>query len=130
MPRKTVFLFLAAALATPFQAMADNGSYTYAGGSFSTGTAAGQSISIQGAALTGTTATLSLTSTITSYGAGTYQITWTCGGGSISIARSDHSLEFQGTFLSGTMSFSGSGGGRGGHVARTITISADPSPAR
>jgi hypothetical protein len=101
---------------SPIAGLADNGAYTNTSGNFSTGRAVGQSITVQSASLTGTTATLSFSCPITSYGAGTYQINWTCAGGTITVTSPDGSLGFQGTFSSGSMSFSGSGGGRGGHV--------------
>lgn len=103
-------------LATPCTVFAENGSYTGAGGSFSTGTAVGQNISVQGVPLTGLSATASLTCPITFYGAGTYQLTWSCSGGSMAIASTDSSITLNGSFLSGSMTFTGSGGGRGGHV--------------
>jgi hypothetical protein len=109
-------LMAALALAVPLHSNADNGSYSGAGGAFSTGTGSGQSISVQGLPLSGTTATLSFNCPITFYGAGTYQIKWTCSGGSISITSTDNSVAFNGTFSSGSMTFSGGGGGRGGHV--------------
>jgi outer membrane protein assembly factor BamB len=109
-------LMAALALATPLHSNADNGSYAGTGGTFSTGTGSGQNISVQGLPLSGTTATLAFNCPITFYGAGTYQINWTCSGGSISIASTDNSLAFNGTFSSGSMTFSGGGGGRGGHV--------------
>ena len=108
----SIFVFLLAAVAH-----AENGAYSDAGGAFTTGTAVGQSISIQGAVLSGHLATLSMSCPITSYGAGTYQINWTCAGGSVSIASTDGSVSLSGTLLSGSMGFSGSGGGRGGHVS-------------
>jgi len=118
MQSNKVLLSLAAAIAliAPSRVHADNGSYLGAGGSFSTGTAVGQTISVQGLPLTGTTATLSFTCPITSYAGGTYSLNWTCAGGSITITSTNNSLLLHGTFISGSMSFSGSGGGRGGHV--------------
>lgn len=104
------------ALIAPACGYADNGSYQATGGSFSTGSAVGQSISVQGMPLTGTTATLSFTCPIKSYAGGTYLLSWTCAGGSVTIASTDNSLILSGTFTSGSMSFSGGGGGRGGHV--------------
>jgi hypothetical protein len=118
MQRTIAFLSLVAVLTltAAVDAKADNGSYAYSGGAFSTGTGVGQNISVQGAALTATSATVSFACPIKSYGAGTYQINWTCAGGSISISSPDKSLVLQGSFLSGSMEFSGSGGGRGGHT--------------
>lgn len=112
-------LALAAALtlATTLPADADNGSYTGAGGVFTTGTAAGQTISAQDVPLAGTSATLSFTCPITAYGAGTYQLNWSCAGGSVTISSPDNSVIFKGLLHSGTMTMSGSGGGKGGHAA-------------
>ncbi len=116
---KTVVLFLAWAivLIAPLRANADNGSYQATGGSFSTGTAVGQTISVQGLPLAGTTATLSFSCPITSYAAGAYLLRWSCAGGTVTITSTNNALILHGTFTSGSMSFSGSGGGRGGHAA-------------
>src|SRR5450631_4315750 len=104
------------ALAAPFSARADNAAYSGAGGTFTTGTAAGQAISVQGSPLAGTNATVSFSCPITFFGAGTYQWNWSCAGGSMTIAASDKSVALTGSFSSGTMTYSGSGGGRGGHT--------------
>jgi hypothetical protein len=104
-------------LLVPFNLKADNGVYSGSGGSFSTGYAAGQYISVQGLPLAGTTATLSFNCPITFYGAGTYALNWSCAGGSVTISSSDNSLIMHGYFTSGSMNFSGGGGGRGGHVS-------------
>src|SRR6202030_3617950 len=45
------------------------------------------------------------------------QLSWACAGGTVTIASSSSSVVFHGTFVSGSMSFSGSGGGKGGHVS-------------
>jgi len=118
MRRATLLCLLLAALilAAPIFSFADNGTYTYAGGVFTTGASVGQNIAVQNAAMSATGATLSFSCPITSYGAGTYAINWTCAGGTVTIATPDNSVVFQGTFVSGSMGFSGSGGGRGGHV--------------
>ena len=105
-----------ALLVSATAALADNGSYSGSGGSFSTGTAAGQSISVQGVALSGLNATASFTCPISTYGAGTYQLTWSCAGGAMTIVSADGSLSMNGSFMSGSMTFSGGGGGKGGHV--------------
>ena len=119
-----LFLSLAVALllAAAVQSRADNGSYTYAGGAFSTGTAVGQNIKVSGSALSATGATLSFSCPITSYGAGTYQINWACAGGSVTITTPNQSVIFHGTFVSGSMGFSGSGGGKGGHVSYSYSF--------
>ncbi len=104
-------------VALPSSLSAENGAYTGSGGTFSTGTSAGTAISVQSVPIAGTTATLSFTCPISSFGAGTYQWNWQCAGGSIGIASSDNSIIMSGAFTSATMTFSGSGGGRGGHVS-------------
>ena len=104
-------------LIVPSLLKADNGVYSGTGGTFSTGTSTGQNISVQGLPLAGTTATLSFTCPITSYSGGTYSLNWTCAGGSVTISSTDNTLVMHGSFYSGSMSFSGSGGGRGGHVS-------------
>jgi sugar lactone lactonase YvrE len=118
MQRSTLIFTLAGviALAIPSTASADNGLYAGSGGVFSTSESTGSSISVQGAPLSAPNATASFSCPITTFGAGTYQWNWTCSGGSVSIASTDKSLTLNGTFTSGSMSFSGSGGGRGGHA--------------
>src|SRR5271157_3342424 len=118
MQRSKLVLALACAfaLALPSIALADNGSYAGSGGTFTTAEAIGGNISVQGVPLTGVNATVSFSCPITAYGAGTYQLTWTCSGGSVSIASTSNAVTFAGSFTSGSMSFSGSGGGRGGHT--------------
>lgn len=110
-------LFLVSALALASTLYADNGAYSGSGGSFSAGTATGASISLSSVPLTGATASLSSSCTITSFGAGTYQWNWICSGGTLTASSGDGSLALSGTFVKGTMTFSGSGGGRGGHVS-------------
>lgn len=110
-------LFSAAMAACAGSAVADNGVYGGSGGSFSTGTAVGQTISVQGMPLSIPNATASFSCPITFYGAGIYELRWTCTGGSISIASTDNSIALSGTFSSGSMTFSGSGGGKGGHTS-------------
>lgn len=140
MPRTTFLLVLVAAtiLATPFQAIADNGSYSGAGGVFSTGTTVGTDISVHGVPLSGTQATLSFACPITAYGVGTYQINWTCAGGLLSIVSSDNSVALNATFGSSVMTLTASGGGKGGHISYlyhfsgafsgTITVGAVTQP--
>jgi len=115
-------LLAALLLAVPVASKADDGSYTYAGGTFSTSSVVGQNIAVTGAPLSASGATLSLKCPITSYGAGTYGLTWTCAGGTVTIATANNSLVFHGTFVSGSMSFSGSGGGRYGHTTYTYSF--------
>lgn len=104
-------------LALPPFLTAENGAYAGSGGTFSTGTAAGQFISVTATPLTGTTASVSISCPITLFGAGTYQWNWQCAGGSITIGSTDNSVAMKGTLAKGTMTFSGSGGGRGGNVS-------------
>lgn len=109
-------IFVAILFATPMQCLADNATYTYTGGTFSTGAAVGQSIAVQNAPLSAAGATVSFNCPIATFAAGTYAYNWTCAGGTVAIATPDNSVVFNGTFTSGSMNFSGSGGGRGGHV--------------
>ncbi len=109
-------IFAAILFAAPLQCLADNATYTYAGGTFSTGVAQGQAITVQNVPMSAPGATASFSCPITAYTAGTYALNWTCAGGSVTIATPDNSVVFTGTFSSGSMNFSGSGGGRGGHV--------------
>lgn len=103
-------------LTLPTLLSAENGAYSGAGGSFSAGSSVGTNITVSGTGI-GSNATVSLTCPITSFGAGTYQWNWQCAGGTITIASTDNSIAMKGTFTSGKMTFSGSGGGRGGHVS-------------
>jgi NHL repeat len=94
---------------------AESAAHTGSGGSFSTSSTVGQPISVNNVPLAGTTATVSLSCPITFYGAGTYQINWQCAGGTIAIASADNSISMSGAFVAGSMTFSGTGGGIGGH---------------
>jgi hypothetical protein len=105
------------ALAVPATASAENAKYGGSGGTFSTAESIGSNISVQNLPLSSTNATASFSCPITTFGAGTYQWNWTCAGGSVSISSTDNSLTLKGTFTSGSMTFSGSGGGRGGQAA-------------
>lgn len=126
MQRTKVLLALAAVILF-FDAnftFADNGAYGGSGGSFSFGSAVGSTINASGVPLAGTTASYSFSCPITFYGAGTYQINWTCAGGSMSISSTDNSISMQGTFTSGKMTLTASGGGRGGNTHYYYTFSA------
>lgn len=92
---------------------ADKGSYTLAGGSFRAGTAVGQVIAVSNVPLSASHATLSFSCPIATTNAGTYQVRWTCAGGSIVIASTDNSLVFHGAFVAATMILSISAGGKG-----------------
>ena len=114
---RTILTFgLAIVFFTSLEARADNGSYTDSGGVFTLGYSVGKNISVQGAVLSVPQATLSFLCPITSFGAGTYQYNWQCGGGSITVSTPTKSLVLNGTFISGTMKLTVSGGGRGGHI--------------
>ncbi|HWE83968.1 MAG TPA: choice-of-anchor D domain-containing protein [Terracidiphilus sp.] len=106
----------AIALAVPTLLLAENGAYSGSGGSFLAPTTTGQAITVTGVPLSGTTAALTFSCPITFFGAGTYQWNWQCAGGKISAASTDSSLSLSGNFVSGSMTLSGSGGGRGGIV--------------
>jgi hypothetical protein len=123
LPRKSHILLSLFVLVSGLSVGAENGSYTNTSGMFSTGTAVGQNISVQGAALAGTTASLSLVCPITSFTSGTYQLNWSCAGGTITISSLDNSLAFAGSFLSGSMTLTASGGGRGGHTTYYYQLS-------
>jgi hypothetical protein len=116
--RKTSLILVAAIFLAGSQASkADHGTYSYSGGTFTAGSGVGGSIGVNGAPMSATGASLTFQCPISTYGAGTYQINWTCAGGSVSIATPDKSVVFKGTFTSGSMTFSGGGGGKGGHVS-------------
>jgi sugar lactone lactonase YvrE len=114
MQNKKILLPLLAllALSVPPVLFAESAAYTGSGGSFSTSSTIGQPISVNSVLLAGTKATVSLSCPVTSYGGGAYH----CAGGSITIASTDASISMKGAFVSGSMTLSGSGGGRGGHV--------------
>ena len=99
--------------------VAENGSHAGSGGLFSAGSAVGQSILVQNLPLTGTTSSLSLTCPITSYGASTSQVKWSCAGGSVHVTSTDKSLAMTGSFAAGSMTLTGAGGGKGGHTTYT-----------
>ena len=112
MPGHSLILLLLLSSGT---ALASNGSGSYAGGTFSVGTSVGTSITATTVPIAGTDSSLSFNCPISAYGVGTYVINWTCSGGSVSVSSPTQPAAFTGTFLSGTMTFSGSGGGKGGH---------------
>ena len=116
-PRLILSFASALALAFPVAAKADHGAHAYTTGAFATGTLVGQNITLSSATLSGTHSILAFSCPISSYGAGTYAINWSCSGGKIGISSSDKSLTLAGTFLAGSMTYTGSGGGKGGHSA-------------
>ena len=107
----------ACALALTTILHADNGAYSGSGGSFAAATTAGQPITLNDIPLSGTTASVSSSCTITSFGAGTYEWKWICSGGPVTVTSTDGSLALNGTFVNATMSLTASGGGRGGHTS-------------
>jgi NHL repeat len=115
--KKVLFPLVALlALSSASPLPAESAAYTGSGGSFSASSTLGQPITLSNVPLAGTTSTLSMSCPITLYGAGTYQINWHCAGGTITISSTDGSLSMNGAIAAGSMTFSGSGGGRGGHV--------------
>ena len=121
--RCLVSLLAVLTLAAPFRAAATNGTASYAGGAFATGTAVGKLITVVAAPLTNSSGVLSLSCPITAYTAGTYALNWTCAGGTVTITSTDNSIAFKGVLISGSMSFTGSGGGRGGNVSASYQLS-------
>jgi hypothetical protein len=92
---------------------ADKATYSFSSGAFSTGIASGQTISVKSALLSPSGAALTFTCPITAYGVSTNEINWSCGGGSVVVVTANKSLTFQGVFVSGTMTQTASGGGKG-----------------
>jgi streptogramin lyase len=110
-------LVAACLFAAPILLFADQGSYTYSGGSFTAGKVAGQSIALKNVPLSSNGARLSFTCPIATYAIGTYETRWTCANGSVSVTSADSSLKFQGRFVSATMILTESAGGRGSHAS-------------
>jgi len=115
-----MIVFAGILLSAPLSCMAENGALSYSGGSFSVGT----KIVVTAAPLSVAGATLSFTCPVTASSSGAYLLTWTCSGGSVTITSADKSLLLAGTFVSGSMSFSGGGGGKGGHVSYSYVLNA------
>jgi hypothetical protein len=121
------------ALAIPFtapantsvrsSAIATSGTMTGSGGTLTAARQTGQSITVQGITLGGTSQSAQFICTITFFGASTYQWNWTCSGGSITVKNSNGSVAMSGKFTNATMTLTGSGGGRGGHVTYTYKFS-------
>lgn len=121
-----------AALAIPLTAPANtsvrssaatSGIMTGSGGTLTAARQSGQSVTVQGITIGGTSQSAAFTCTITFFGASTYQWNWTCSGGSITIRNSNGSVAMSGKFTNATMTLTGSGGGRGGHVTYTYKFS-------
>ncbi|WP_263355077.1 choice-of-anchor D domain-containing protein [Acidicapsa acidisoli] len=115
----TILVFL------PLVLRADNRTYTLSGGTFVAGTAVGQTIAVKGAPLSSSGAVLAFSCPITTYGAGTYQVNWTCQGGAISIVTQDKSLSFTGQFVSGSMELTATGGGRGSRLTESYRFAGE-----
>src|SRR5271165_1140130 len=107
---RTLAFFIPAAFALSLNA--DNASYTNTGGTMTLGS----SFEVASSAVASPAGILSINCPITSTGAGTYSIVYNCSGGSLSFASTDGSTTVSAAFTSGALSFSGSGGGRGGNV--------------
>ena len=118
-------LLMLSGFPAPLALWADNGSRTLAGGSFTAGTAVGQTIALKSATIAPGAATVTFVCPITAYGAGTYAINWSCTGGDLTIASADKSLSLEGSFGSASMTYTGSGGGRGGHTVYTYSFSGE-----
>lgn len=73
----------------------------------------GNSFHVAAAAVANPAGTLSLDCPITNVASGTYQITYTCSGGSVDFTSSDGTSVLSASFSTGTLTYSGSGGGRG-----------------
>lgn len=108
---------------TQSNAVATSGSMAGSAGTLTAARLAGQNITVQGVAITGTTQTATFSCAITFFGAGTYQWNWTCSGGTITITNSDGSVAMRGKFTNAIMTLTGAGGGRGGHVSYTYKFS-------
>ena len=93
------------------------------GGTLTAARQTGYNITVTGVNLAGPTGSATLACTITFFGASTYQWNWTCAGGSITIRNSSSSVVMSGRLTKATMTLTGSGGGRGGHVSYTYRLS-------
>lgn len=99
---------LACALGTALPTFAQE-SVTGSGGTLTAPTTVGQNITVTNVTLSNG-GTASLSCPITFFGAGTYQWNWSCFGGSLNVDGSKVAS------LSGTMTLTCSGGGRGGRT--------------
>jgi hypothetical protein len=115
----TILVFL------PLILRADNHTYTFSGGTFAAGTAAGQTIAVNGAPLSLSGAVLTFSCPVTTYGAAIYQVNWTCEGGTVSVVTLNKSLSFAGQFVSGTMELTATGGGRGSRLTESYRFAGE-----
>jgi hypothetical protein len=109
----------------PLTLRADNHAYTFSGGTFLAGTVVGQTIAVKAAPMSSTGAALTFSCPVTAYGAGQYQVNWTCQGGAVSIVTGDKSLSFTGQFVSGSMILTASGGGRGSRFTESYRFAGE-----
>lgn len=72
--------------------------------------------SVTGSPIASPPGTLSFSCPVTALPPGTYQQEWICAGGTFTIQSSDGTTSINGTFTSGTLYLTASGGGRGGNV--------------
>jgi sugar lactone lactonase YvrE len=106
-------IVLCALMLLPFStAFADQATYTLSGGSFTLGS----SIDVTSATVGTPAGTLSLNCPVTSTALGTYLWQYFCSGGTITMNSSDGLTVLNGTFTSGDLSLTASGGGRGGNT--------------
>jgi len=78
--------------------------------------ALGADWTLTGAEVTNPVGTASFDCPITNVQVGTYQITYSCSGGSYSFQSNDGTTTVSATFTTGTIIETASGGGRGGHI--------------
>ena len=109
---KTRIVLCALMLLPLSAALADEATYTESGGSFTLGS----SIDVTAASVGSPAGTLSLNCPVTSTAFGTYLWQYFCSGGTITMQSSDGLTVLEGTFTSGTLSLTASGGGRGGNT--------------
>ncbi len=98
--------------AAPYRSEASNRAAAYSGGSFTTG----NTISVTAAPVSGTTSTISFSCPYTGSSGTIYGTDYFCAGGTVTVSGGAGSIGFSGNFVSGTLSVSASGGGRGGHT--------------
>jgi sugar lactone lactonase YvrE len=105
-------LFLACLIVLASNAYGDQGSLTNSGGSLS----AGSSIII-GSTVSNPPGSLSVNCPITQTNSGEYAITYLCAGGSFSFLSNDGNTALNASVISGTATYTCSGGGKGGHTS-------------
>ena len=106
-------LALCALMLLPFSAaFADQARYSVSGGSFTLDS----SIDVTATTVASPAGNLSLDCPVTGTAFGTYEWKYYCSGGSITMQSNDGLTVLKGTFTSGTLYLTASGGGRGGNV--------------